>query len=214
MASRVGDDHMGRFLTETLAAEGCDVSHVSVDPDRLTALVLLGIQDRGHLPPRLLPRELRRHGHRGGRRGRGLHRLGPRPGGHRHPLLHRRTHRISTLALDRARRNGVRTVLDIDYRPVLWGVAGPGAGAQRFVPRPGDRPPAGDPPRFDLVLGTEDEFRIAGGSDDLLASLHGCGPSPPATLVVKLGPAGCAVVEGPIPDRWRTRSPSRASRSR
>src|SRR5437868_15369972 len=25
MASRVGDDHMGRFLTETLASEGCDV---------------------------------------------------------------------------------------------------------------------------------------------------------------------------------------------
>src|SRR5207237_9852619 len=46
MASRVGDDHMGRFLTETLASEGCDVSHVSVDRDRLSALVLLGIRDR------------------------------------------------------------------------------------------------------------------------------------------------------------------------
>src|SRR5215211_3208228 len=41
MLSRVGDDHMGRFLTEALAREGCDVSHVSIDPDRLTALVLL-----------------------------------------------------------------------------------------------------------------------------------------------------------------------------
>ena len=28
MAARVGDDAMGRFLTETLAREGCDVSHV------------------------------------------------------------------------------------------------------------------------------------------------------------------------------------------
>jgi len=50
MASRVGDDHMGRFLKETLAAEGCDVSHVSVDPDRLSALVLLGIRDRETFP--------------------------------------------------------------------------------------------------------------------------------------------------------------------
>ena len=35
MASRVGDDAMGNFLVETLAREGCDVSHVSRDPARL-----------------------------------------------------------------------------------------------------------------------------------------------------------------------------------
>src|SRR5919198_3929608 len=50
MLSRVGADHMGRFLTETLAREGCDVSHVSIDPQRLTALVLLGIKDRETFP--------------------------------------------------------------------------------------------------------------------------------------------------------------------
>ena len=32
MLSRVGNDHMGRFLTETLEREGCDVSHVRIDP--------------------------------------------------------------------------------------------------------------------------------------------------------------------------------------
>jgi sugar/nucleoside kinase (ribokinase family) len=50
LASRVGDDAMGRFLLETLAAERVDVSHVSIDPGRLTALVLLGIQDRDTFP--------------------------------------------------------------------------------------------------------------------------------------------------------------------
>jgi 5-dehydro-2-deoxygluconokinase len=50
MASRVGDDAMGRFLTETLAREGCDVSHVSVDPARLTASVVLGLKDRDTFP--------------------------------------------------------------------------------------------------------------------------------------------------------------------
>src|ERR1700675_3045184 len=50
MLTRVGSDHMGRFLSETLAAEGCDVSHVRIDPDRLTALVLLGIKDRDTFP--------------------------------------------------------------------------------------------------------------------------------------------------------------------
>ena len=50
MLTRVGDDHMGRSLTETLAREGCDVSHVVKDPGRLTGLVLLGLKDRDTFP--------------------------------------------------------------------------------------------------------------------------------------------------------------------
>src|SRR5476651_346609 len=50
MLSRVGDDHMGRFLTETLEREGCDTSHVRIDHDRLTAMVLLGLKDRATFP--------------------------------------------------------------------------------------------------------------------------------------------------------------------
>ena len=50
MLSRVGDDHMGRFLVESLAREGCDVSGIKVDPERLTALVLLGLKDRETFP--------------------------------------------------------------------------------------------------------------------------------------------------------------------
>ncbi|MCX8517064.1 MAG: PfkB family carbohydrate kinase, partial [Rhodoferax sp.] len=38
MVARVGNEQMGRFLTRSLAAEGCDVSQVQVDPERLTAL--------------------------------------------------------------------------------------------------------------------------------------------------------------------------------
>ena len=50
LVSRVGDDAMGRFLTETLAREGCDVSHVGIDPSRLTAAVVLGIEDKETFP--------------------------------------------------------------------------------------------------------------------------------------------------------------------
>jgi len=50
MLTRVGDEHNGRFVRETLQAEGVDVSHVSTDPKRLTALVFLGIQDRDTFP--------------------------------------------------------------------------------------------------------------------------------------------------------------------
>src|SRR5215831_4490302 len=50
LISRVGDDALGRFLVETIAREGCDVSHVSVDPTRLTGAVVLGIKDRESFP--------------------------------------------------------------------------------------------------------------------------------------------------------------------
>src|SRR5471032_1465899 len=50
MISRVGDEQMGRFLLETLQREGCDTSMVQVDPERLTALVLLGLKDRDTFP--------------------------------------------------------------------------------------------------------------------------------------------------------------------
>ena len=50
MLTRVGDEHHGRFVRERLAAEGVDVGHVTTDPERLTALVFLGIRDRDTFP--------------------------------------------------------------------------------------------------------------------------------------------------------------------
>src|SRR5687767_13878840 len=50
MLTRVGDEHMGRFVRESLAAEGVDVSHVTTDPKRLTGLVILGIRDHDTFP--------------------------------------------------------------------------------------------------------------------------------------------------------------------
>jgi len=46
LITRVGDEHMGRFIREQLEREGVDVRGIRTDPDRLTALVILGIRDR------------------------------------------------------------------------------------------------------------------------------------------------------------------------
>ncbi|MEL6745183.1 MAG: PfkB family carbohydrate kinase, partial [Pseudomonadota bacterium] len=48
--TRVGDEHMGRFIREQLQREGVDVTAVKTDPERLTALVLLGIRDDAQFP--------------------------------------------------------------------------------------------------------------------------------------------------------------------
>jgi len=202
MLSRVGDDHAGRFLTETLAAEGCDVSHVSVDRERLTALVLLGIRDHETFPHVFYRERCADMAIDDADVDEGFIATS-------RALLITGTHfstestdRVSSLALERARRNGVRTVLDIDYRPVLWGLTRPGAGENRYVAS--DRVTAHLQAilnRFDLVVGTREEIRIAGGSDDLLEALRGIRALTPATLVIKLGKDGCAVIDGDVPAR-------------
>ena len=57
-------------------------------------------------------------------------------------------------------------------------------------------------PQFDLVIGTEEEFRIAGGvAGDLLANLRRVREVTPAALVVKLGAEGCCFIDGAVPSQ-------------
>ncbi|GLQ49027.1 5-dehydro-2-deoxygluconokinase [Dyella flava] len=200
MLSRVGDDHMGRFLLETLRREGCDVSQVRVDRARLTALVLLGIKDRDTFPL-IFYRENCADMAIGAddideafiASSRALAITGTHfstPG----------VHAASSKALACARQHGVRTVLDIDYRPVLWGLTGRGDGETRFIANDGVTAHLqAILSQFDLIVGTEEEFQIAGGSKHLLDALHAVRAVTPATLVIKRGALGCSVIEGAIP---------------
>ncbi|MCC6378693.1 MAG: 5-dehydro-2-deoxygluconokinase [Burkholderiales bacterium] len=200
MISRVGDDHLGRFLTETLAREGCDTSHVSVDPARLTGAVVLGIEDRDTFPLIFLRENCADMAI-------GEDDVAEDYLARSRALLITGTHfsqphvdRISHLALERAARHGVRTVLDIDYRPVLWGLTKRGDGETRYIRS--DTVTAHLQrilPRFDLVIGTGEEYAIAGGSTDPIEALEAVRAVTKATLVVKRGPYGCVVIDGPIP---------------
>ena len=111
------------------------------------------------------------------------------------------TYKTCRAAMAMAKAGGTRVILDIDYRPVLWGLTSPGMGEQRFVPS--DQVSAhiqtvmGD---CDLVVGTEEEIHIAGGSTDTLTALKRLRELTEGTLVVKRGPMGCVVFESAIPD--------------
>ncbi|MCF5705429.1 bifunctional 5-dehydro-2-deoxygluconokinase/5-dehydro-2-deoxyphosphogluconate aldolase, partial [Pseudomonas syringae] len=202
MLSRVGDDHMGRFLLESLAREGCDVSGIKVDPERLTAMVLLGLKDRETFPlvfyrENCADMALRTED------------ISETFIASSKALLITGTHfstdgvyKASIQALEYAEKHDVKRILDIDYRPVLWGLAGKADGETRFV---ADQNVSQHVqkilPRFDLIVGTEEEFLIAGGSEDLLTALRNVRRVSAATLVVKLGPQGCTVIHGVIPVR-------------
>jgi 5-dehydro-2-deoxygluconokinase len=198
----VGDEHMGRFLVEQMAREGVDTRGVKVDPDRLTALVILGIRDDASFPlifyrencadmglteadidPALIAEA----------------RAVVATGTH---LSHPRTEAVVRKALDLARAAGARTALDIDYRPNLWGVAGHGEGESRFVESAAVTAKLqATLHRFDLIVGTEEEFHIAGGSTDTLVALRAVRAVSAATLVCKRGARGAVALAGPIPAR-------------
>ncbi|WP_263262926.1 5-dehydro-2-deoxygluconokinase [Pseudomonas sp. RIT-PI-S] len=202
MLTRVGDDHMGRFLLETLQREGCDTRAIKVDRERLTAMVLLGIKDRDTFPlvfyrencadMALCEADVDEAFIASSK-----------------ALLITGTHfstesvyAASSKALDCAERHNVKRVLDIDYRPVLWGLTGKADGETRFIANAQVSAHVQRIlPRFDLIVGTEEEFLIAGGGEDLLQALRRVRELTAATLVVKLGPRGCCVLHDEIPDR-------------
>ena len=63
-----------------------------------------------------------------------------------------------------SREKWIKRILDIDYRPVLWGLTGKGEGENRFVESENVTSHLQElVPSFDLIVGTEEEFHIAGG---------------------------------------------------
>ncbi len=101
MLTRVGDEQMGRFVRETVAAEGVDVSHVRTDPRRVTALVILGIRGQDSFP-HIFYRD-------------NVADMAVAP------------EDFDRVFIASARAAGTWIVFDIDYRPVLWGLTSHGA---------------------------------------------------------------------------------------
>jgi len=197
----VGDEHMGRFVREQLIREGVDVRGVKTDPDRLTALVILGIRDQEQFPlifyrencadmalsvDDIDPDFIREA------------RAVVATGTH---LSHPQVEAATLKALEIARADGMQTALDIDYRPNLWGVAGHGDGESRFVESQKVTAKLQSTLHlFDLIVGTEEEFHIAGGTTNTIAALRAVRGVSGATLVCKRGAAGAVAFVGDIPD--------------
>lgn len=204
MLARVGDEHMGRFLREELQRVGADTEYLITDKTRLTGLVILGIKDQDTFPlvfyrdncadMGLTPDDIKEEYITSSR-------AVAVTGTH---LSHPDTRAAVLKALDIARRHGLRTALDIDYRPVLWGLTSLGDGETRYVESGHVTQQLQEVLHyFDLVVGTEEEFHIAGGSTDTLTALKNVRQASKATLVCKRGPMGCVVLEGEIPDSWQ-----------
>lgn len=202
LLTRVGADHFGRFIREQLVREGVSTQGVLEDGERLTALVFLGIRDPDTFPL-IFYREncadmaLEAHD------------LDPEFIGSAGALLINGTHLsrpnvfdASLRACGIARAAGARIVFDIDYRPVLWGLTGKDAGENRFVAHDAVTARLQEVlPLCDLIVGTEEEVHILGGTTDTIAALRAIREKTSALLVCKRGAQGCSAFPGAIPDR-------------
>jgi 5-dehydro-2-deoxygluconokinase len=201
LLTRVGADHMGRFIREELAREGVDVRGVLTDPSRLTALVVLGIRNRESFPlifyrencadMALCEQDLDE----------------TYLASARAVLIngtHLSTPSVFAASLGAARRvkaNGGRVVFDVDYRPVLWGLTAKDLGENRFVSNAGVTACLQAAlPWCDLIVGTEEELCILGGSEQLIAAIKIIRTQTTATLVCKRGAQGCVAFADDIPD--------------
>lgn len=201
MLTRVGDEHMGRFVREELARVGVDVSHVVTDKQRLTGLVILGIKDRETFPLIFYRTDC-------ADMALSAEDISPEFIASSKALLITGTHfstestyRASKTAMEYAKAAGTKIIVDIDYRPVLWGLTSLGDGETRFISSSGVTAHLQTIlPDCDLIVGTEEEVHIAGGSTNTITALKQIRALSKATIVLKLGPLGCTVLEGAIPN--------------
>jgi 5-dehydro-2-deoxygluconokinase len=201
LLTRVGDEQMGRFIREQLEREGVSTAGLVTDRERLTALVLLAVEDEGVSPMifyrtdcadmALSPEDVD-EGFIASARAvvvTGTH------------FSRDNTEAAQLKAIRAARASGGKVVIDLDYRPNLWGLAGHAEGFERYVKS--ERVTAKIQPVLadcDLIVGTEEEVMIASGADDVASALKGIRAVSPATIVLKRGAMGCIVYDGPIPD--------------
>lgn len=201
MLTRVGDEHMGRFVRAQLEAEGVDVSHVATDPQRLTALVLLGIRDQETFPLIFYREDCADMAvDKGDFDAAFIHRAKALlvTGTH---FSQRTAETASRQAIAFAKEGGVKVVLDLDYRPVLWGLTGPGRGEDRYVAaKHVTKVLQSVLPDCDLVVGTQEEIQIAGGTEDTVEALYEIRNRTSAPIVMKRGAKGCVIFEAEIPD--------------
>ncbi|HIF36351.1 MAG TPA: 5-dehydro-2-deoxygluconokinase [Candidatus Thioglobus sp.] len=201
MLSRVGDEHMGRFVRNELASVGVDVSHVITDKERLTALVILGIQDKETFPLIFyrndcadMAVDIKDFSAEFIASSKALLITGTH-------FSTANTYNTSMKAIEYAKASDTKVIIDIDYRPVLWGLTGLGDGESRFIPSDDvSQHMQTILPYCDVIVGTEEEIHITGGSEDTITALKQIRKLSSSIIVLKLGPLGCTVISSDIPD--------------
>lgn len=202
MLTGIGQEAFGRFVHQALEAEGIDTSMVRRDPKRLTALVALAIREVDDFPRIFyytdsadLALSVNDVDWNVIERSKAALITGTYLTA---PALRELTMRLA----DFCRSRSIKVILDIDFRPVLWGLAAVGE-ANRMHAQSGDVTSAYQAvlPLCDLVVGTADEVLIAGGGASVEASISAIRELTRGTMVLKRGQLGCSILSPATKDK-------------
>ncbi len=200
LITRVGDEQMGRFVREQMTREGVATTGIKTDKDRLTSLVLLSVENDKTFPlifyrdncadSALDESDVDENFILSAK-----------------ALLVTGTHfaRANTSAAQKKamatmKMAGRPVIIDIDYRPNLWGLAGHAAGEERYIKSEHvTQHLQAILADCDLIIGTEEEVAIAGGTEDTLEALRTIRKISKGVIVLKRGPMGCVVYPSAIP---------------
>jgi 5-dehydro-2-deoxygluconokinase len=200
LITRVGDEQMGRFVLEQMTREGVSTSGITTDKQRLTALVLLSVENDKTFPLIFYRDNCADNAlsvddvdesfilSAGALLVTGTH------------FAKANTDAAQRKAMAIAKAAGRKIIIDIDYRPNLWGLAGHAAGEERYIKS--DKVTAHLQSILadcDLIIGTEEEVHIAGGSENTLEALRKIRSYSKGIIVLKRGPMGCVVYPEAIP---------------
>jgi 5-dehydro-2-deoxygluconokinase len=194
MFSCVGTDEMGVFLQKELQKEKVNTDLLSTSDKHLTGLVLLGIK-----PPTQFPlifyrkdcsdMQLQNE------------KITNDDLAQSKSILITGTG-ISTSAMkettmkvaQRARQAECAVIFDLDFRPVLWGLTSVGNGENRYCQSEVVSQNYQEIiPFCDLIVGTEEELCIAGGTNNLDQALNRIQQLSNSPIVVKLGDKGAII---------------------
>ncbi|HHT9952748.1 TPA: 5-dehydro-2-deoxygluconokinase [Legionella pneumophila] len=194
MFSCVGSDELGKFLKEELEREGVNIELLSETDNHLTGLVLLGIKPPSNFPLLFYRNDCADMQIKSDqisftdlKNAKALLITGTG--------LSTESMKNTTLeVVHLARKAETTIVFDLDYRPVLWRLTVIGNGESRYCQNEYVTQVYQQVlPLCDLIVGTEEEICIAGGSNDIEVSLINIRQRTDAPIVVKLGEKGARV---------------------
>lgn len=194
MFSCVGQDEMGRFLKKELQKEGVNTELLFESKNNLTGLVLLGINPPSDFPLMFYRKDCADMQLKADQINESILKEAK-------SILITGTG-LSTMAMYEttlsvvhlARKAETVVIMDLDFRPVLWGLTPLGDGETRFC----SNTHVSDMyqkilPLCDLIVGTEEEICIAGGDEDVTVSLNKIRQVTTSPIVIKLGDKGSQV---------------------
>ena len=195
--SKVGNDNVGNFLRNRLIQEKVNVSQLQNDSKKQTGLCILSIYKPNDQPRDIFAQDSASFNHQ--TKDINLSKLKKLKiiiinGSHFAKI---NTRKVCEKIINFAKKNNIKLVMDVDYRPALWGLISASQGNTMYVKSSNVTKILQKYIKyFNYVVGTNDEINILGGSEKVDLSLKKIFHIIKNGVVVhKLGKRGCRIYD-------------------